>query len=131
MDNFLKPVDILWITLLQRNISARFQPLYQFCTKQIGTGFEHFVITYEDIDMQNFTLFHAGMEPLFYGAIIFLGLASMLWKFKTERWLALFIEIMVFILVFKLHSGTMQGGFAATVAALLAGLIFPLFFRRT
>lgn len=81
--------------------------------------------------MQNFTLFHAGMEPLFYGVIIFLGLASMLWKFKRQRWLALFIEVSVFILVFKLHGGTMQGGFAATIAALLAGLVFPFFFRRT
>ena len=67
------------------------------------------------------------MEPLLYGLIIFLGLLSMWYKFTRGKWLALILEITVFILVFKLHGGTMSGGFAATVAALLSGVIMPLF----
>ncbi len=78
----------------------------------------------------NISLLHSSMEPLLYGVIIFLGIASMWYKITTRRWLAATIEITVFILVFKLHGGSMNGGFAATVAALLAGLILPLFVRR-
>ena len=36
------------------------------------------------------------------------------------------IDISVFTVVFKVHGGTMAGGFPAMVAALLAGLIFPM-----
>ena len=76
------------------------------------------------------TLLHGSFEPLIYGVIIFLGLWSMVHKFKHGKWLALAIEVSVFVLVFKLHSGTMVGGFAATIAALLAGLVFPMFLHR-
>lgn len=78
----------------------------------------------------NMTLLHSSMEPLIYGVIIFLGLFSMWYKFTNGKWLALIIEVTVFILVFKLHGGTMNGGFAATVAALLAGVIMPMMLRR-
>lgn len=78
----------------------------------------------------NLTLFHGSFEPLFYGLVIFLGLLSMVWKIKHGKWFAFFIEVLVFWLVFKLHGGTMNGGFAATVAALLAGLFFPFLLRR-
>ncbi len=77
----------------------------------------------------NMTLLHGSLEPLIYGAIIFLGIFSMVWKIKTGRFLGFFMEASVFWLVFKLHGGTMNGGFAATVAALLAGVILPLLFR--
>lgn len=78
----------------------------------------------------NVTLLHGSMEPLIYGAIIFAGLLSMWWKFTRGKFGALTIEIAVFVLVFELHGGTVTGGFAATIAALLAGITFPLFFRR-
>ena len=76
------------------------------------------------------TLLHGSLEPLVYGLIIFLGLYSMWYKFTHHKWLALVIEISVFVLVFKLHSGTMVGGFAATIAALLAGQLFPLLGKK-
>ncbi len=78
----------------------------------------------------NITLLHGALEPLVYGVVIFAGLTLMWWKLTTGRWLALTVDIAVFILVFKMHGGTMAGGMAAAVAALLAGLIFPLFIRR-
>lgn len=77
------------------------------------------------------TLLHGSFEPMLYGVIIFLGLLSILLKFKYQMWFALTVEIAVFVLVFKLHGGTMNGGFAATVAALLAGVIIPILFRRS
>ena len=77
----------------------------------------------------NMTLLHGSFEPLLYGVIIFLGIFSMMYKLKHQMWLSFFSEVFVFWLVFKLHGGTMQGGFAATVAALIAGLVLPLLFR--
>ena len=44
---------------------------------------------------------------------------------RHGRLLTFAIEVGVFVLVFKLHGGTMAGSFAATVAALLAGFIIP------
>lgn len=72
------------------------------------------------------TLMHGSIEPLIYGLIIFLGLFSMWYKLSHGKLFAFVIEVTVFILVFKLHGGTMNGGFAATVAALLAGIIIPM-----
>jgi uncharacterized membrane protein YccC len=75
-------------------------------------------------------LAHIDLMPLLYGIIIFIGLASMWGKLVHGRFLALIIEISVFTLVFSLHGGTMAGGFAAAIAALLAGIIFPRMIRR-
>lgn len=74
-------------------------------------------------------LLHASLEPLFYGVIIFLGLLSMVYKLKKMMILAFFAEVFVFWLVFSLHGHSMTGGFAATVASLLAGITIPLMFR--
>ena len=76
------------------------------------------------------TLFHGSLEPLIYGLIIFLGIFSIWYKLTHGKWLAAAIEISVFILVFKLHGGTMNGGFAATVAALISGVVLPAFLPR-
>ncbi len=73
---------------------------------------------------------HMDFTPIVYGVIIFLGLLSIWYKITKEKYLALSIEVGVFYLVFKLHGGSMAGGFAATVAALLAGVIFPLFIKE-
>lgn len=73
-----------------------------------------------------FGLGHIDVGPLIYGVVIFCGLYSMWWKLTHRRILAFLVEATVFILVFKLHGGTMAGGFAATVAALIAGVIIPV-----
>ena len=75
------------------------------------------------------TLLHGSLEPLVYGVVIFLGLYSMFWKITHGKVLSFVIEVFVFALVFKLHGGTMTGGFAATLAALLAGFIMPFSLR--
>ena len=75
-------------------------------------------------------LLHGSLEPLLYGGLIFLGLTSLWWKFKTGRWLGLAVEVCVFWLVFSLHGGTVTGGMAATVAALLSGIAIQLFGGR-
>ena len=76
-----------------------------------------------------FGLGHIDIGPLLYGVVIFFGLYSMWWKLTHGRLLGFVVELAVFILVFKLHGGTMAGGFAATVAALLAGVIIPFTLR--
>jgi hypothetical protein len=78
----------------------------------------------------NIALGHLDFAPLLYGVIMFLGIAVMWWKLTSGRWLSLMIDVGVFTLVFKLHGGTMAGGFAATIAALLAGLFLPLMGRK-
>lgn len=75
-------------------------------------------------------LSHLDLAPLLYGCVIFLGLTIMLGKVMSGRWLSLVIDIAVFALVFRLHGGTMAGGFAATIAALLSGVFFPLMMGR-
>lgn len=72
-----------------------------------------------------FGLGHIDVGPLLYGVVIFVGLYSMWHKLITGRWFSLVVEVAAFVLVFKLHGGTMAGGFAATVAALLAGVVIP------
>ena len=78
----------------------------------------------------NVLLGHLDFGPILYGVVMFLGLLVMWWKLKNGRWLSLAIDIGVFALVFKLHGGTMVGGFSAMVAALLAGLFFPMLVGR-
>lgn len=67
--------------------------------------------------------------PLMYGVVMFAGLLVIWLKLVHMRIFSLMIDIAVFTLVFKLHGGTMAGGFAAMIAALLAGLIFPMLAR--
>lgn len=76
-----------------------------------------------------FGLGHVDVGPLIYGVVIFLGLYSMWWKLTHGRLLGFVSELTVFIVVFKLHGGTMAGGFAATVAALIAGVVIPFTLR--
>jgi hypothetical protein len=78
----------------------------------------------------NIGLAHIDFGPLFYGVVMFIGIAIMWSKLVSGRWLSLLIDIGVFTLVFSLHGGTMAGGFAAMVAALLAGMFLPLMFRK-
>jgi hypothetical protein len=75
-------------------------------------------------------LSHIGLEPIIYGIVIAIGLMVMWIKFAMRRWLSLVVDIVVFWLVFTLHGGTMTGGMAAAIAALICGLVFPLILRR-
>ena len=68
---------------------------------------------------------HLDLGPVIYGVVIFIGIASMFKKLITFQLFSFVVEVFVFVLVFKLHGGTMQGGFAATIAALLAGVFLP------
>jgi len=77
-----------------------------------------------------FGIGHFDIAPLVYGIIIFLGIWSIYHKFTKEQYDALAIEVVVFTAVFWLHGGSMAGGFAAAVAALLAGYIFPKYFKE-
>ena len=74
-------------------------------------------------------LSHIYMLPIIYGVVIFIGLLIMIIKLRTGHWISLIIDIAIFTFVFKLHGGTMSGAFAATIAAMLSGLVFPLLFR--
>ena len=73
-----------------------------------------------------FGIGHMDMTPFVYGIIMFLGIWSMWRKFTKGKYLALCIECGVFFIVFHLHGGTMAGGFAAMIAALIAGFVLPL-----
>lgn len=78
----------------------------------------------------NIALGHFDFGPVIYGIIMFFGIAVLWFKLTSGRWFSLMIDIGVFALVFSLHGGTMAGGFAAMVAALLAGMFLPLMFRK-
>lgn len=78
----------------------------------------------------NVLLSHIDFGPLFYGLVMFLGLMVMYIKLIRGSWLSLAIDIGVFWLVFKLHGGSMAGGFAAMIAAMLSGMVFPYLLRR-
>lgn len=78
----------------------------------------------------NVLLGHFDFVPLIYGVLMFIGIAVMWSKLVSGHWFSLIIDIGVFALVFSLHGGTMAGGFAAMIAALLAGMFLPLMFRK-
>lgn len=78
----------------------------------------------------NVLLGHIDWGPVMYGLLMFAGLLVMWAKLVNGKWLSLFIDISVFALVFKLHGGTMAGGFAAMICAMLAGMVFPWLIRR-
>jgi hypothetical protein len=73
---------------------------------------------------------HVDFSAVVYGLLMFAGLAVLFYKLVNFSWLSLSIDIAVFWLVFKLHGGTMQGGFAAMICALCAGIVFPWMLRR-
>jgi len=73
----------------------------------------------------NMFLSHFDFMPLIYGLIMYLGIYVMWYKAVSGKWLSLLIDIVVFTVVFKLHGGSMAGGFSAMVASLLAGITFP------
>ena len=74
-------------------------------------------------------LSHIDLGAMVYGVIMFIGLWIMFIKLIKFKILSLIIDIAVFTLVFRLHGGTMMGGFSAMICAMLAGLVFPIMLR--
>lgn len=70
-----------------------------------------------------FGLGHVDIGPSLYIGLMFLGIWSIWRKLLSRQLLRIVIEIAVFALVFKLHHGTLGGGFSAMACALLAGIL--------
>lgn len=68
---------------------------------------------------------HMDLMPLVYGFIMFLGIWSMYHKMMSGQLFGFMVEAGIFSLVFWLHGGSMNGGFAAMIAALIAGQVLP------
>ena len=77
-----------------------------------------------------FALIHGSIEPIIYGLTIFVGLLVTLNKLLNLKILSFICDVGVFYLVFSLHGHSMTGGFAATIAALLSGIVFPYLIRK-
>jgi hypothetical protein len=76
--------------------------------------------------MNMFGLGHIDLAPLLYGVVMFIGLWLLYIKLCRLQIVSLFVSAFVFWLVFSLHGGSMTGGMAAMVCALLFDLIvFP------
>lgn len=78
----------------------------------------------------NAFLAHLDIMPLFYGVIMFIGLAYMWHKLLHGQVVSVGLDMFVFWLVFAMHGHSMAGGFAAMIAAALSSLFFPWMFRR-
>ena len=68
-----------------------------------------------------FSIIHASMEPIIYSFVITYGLCSMAKKVQSKRYLAFIIEVAIFALIFTLHGHSVTGGFASTIASVIAG----------
>ena len=75
-------------------------------------------------------LSHIDLQPLFYGFIVAVGLMVVAYHIFTFKIMAVMVDIAVFILVFWMHGGTLTGGMAAAVAALICGLVIPPIIRH-
>jgi hypothetical protein len=72
---------------------------------------------------------HIDAAPLFYGLLLAIGVLSMLHKLLSLDWVALIVEAGVFYVVFSFHKGSMTGGMAAAICALIIGTVFRRFSR--
>ena len=78
----------------------------------------------------NAFLAHLDLMPMFYGILMFLGLAYTWHKLIHGQIVSVGLDMFVFWLVFTLHGGSMAGGFSAMIAAALSSLFFPMMVRR-
>jgi len=78
----------------------------------------------------NVFLAHIDFMPLFYGVVMFLGIAYMYHKLLNGQLISVGMDIFVFWLVFSLHGGSMAGGFSAMIAAALSSMFFPWMFSQ-
>jgi hypothetical protein len=77
----------------------------------------------------NAFLSHIDMAPVFYGVILAVGIFSMLRKLLRFELITFSVELSVFYIVFRMHSGTLTGGLSAAICALIVGLTFKAFVR--
>lgn len=78
----------------------------------------------------NAFLAHLDLMPMFYGILMFLGLAYTWHKLIHGQIVSVGLDMFVFWLVFTLHGGSMAGGFSAMICAALSSLFFPMMVRR-
>jgi len=77
-----------------------------------------------------FGLGHIDALPIVAGLIYALGLWSMWHKVRNGRFIGAAVELTVFIVLLRMHGGTMTGGVGATVAALIVGSVFPSYKKK-
>ena len=65
---------------------------------------------------------HIDMLPLVCGLVYFIGIWSIWAKFKRGMILTGLFELAVFVLLFKMHGGSVAGGTGATIASILVGI---------
>lgn len=65
---------------------------------------------------------HIDMLPFVCGLVYFVGIWSIWAKFKRGQFLTGLFELVVFVLLFKMHGGSVAGGTGATVASILVGI---------
>jgi len=73
----------------------------------------------------NVLLSHVDLQPLFYGVIIIIGILVVISHVMLGKFGAVVLDISLFILVFWMHGGSMNGGMAAAVAALIGSMAIP------
>lgn len=74
-------------------------------------------------------LSHLDLQPLFYGIIIILGVAVVIVDIARGKIMAAILGVGIFYVVFQMHGGTMTGGMAAAVAALIGAMVLPPIIR--
>ena len=65
---------------------------------------------------------HIDMLPFVCGLVYFIGIWSIWAKFKRGAIFTGLLELAVFVLLFKMHGGSVAGGTGATVASILVGI---------
>lgn len=65
---------------------------------------------------------HIDMLPFVCGLVYFVGIWSIWAKFKRRLWGTGLLELVVFVLLFKMHGGSVAGGTGATIASILVGI---------
>lgn len=73
----------------------------------------------------NVLLSHIDLNPLFYGVLVAIGIMIVGFHLGRGKIGAVITDIAIFTLVFWLHKGSLTGGMAATVAALICGVLLP------
>ena len=71
-----------------------------------------------------FGLGHIDLLLLLYPLALALGVLSLVHKWTHRKYLAFFVEGITFCALFAMHGGSVHGGFAAVVAALIVGSLF-------
>jgi len=73
---------------------------------------------------------HIDILLILYPLFLAWGLLSLISKLKRRKWMGFIVEAGTFTFLFSLHGGSVHGGFAAVVAALIVGALFEPITRR-